>query len=114
MRRTLIFVLMFMLSLQWSWGAAASMCAHEADVQTQHVGHHEHAHAHESADASSLSCHAGCGVCHGFGGAVGAGPRALPSIWCGPARFASYQAAVPDRTVGTLLRPPLPLASLTS
>ncbi|MGY4828565.1 DUF2946 family protein [Sphaerotilaceae bacterium SBD11-9] len=44
MRRWLAILLLVILPLQFSWVAAASLCQHEQDVSTQHVGHHEHQH----------------------------------------------------------------------
>jgi cytochrome c5 len=119
MRHLLVIVLMFMLPLQWSWAAAASICAHESDAKAAHFGHHEHKHdsaqpapqADDQDEGAAPAYHADCGVCHGVGTAFLGATADVPVAWSGAAAFASYKAQVPDRSVGTLLRPPLTLVS---
>jgi len=110
MRRLLLIVLMVMLPLQWSWAAAASICAHEADVQAAHFGHHPHEHEAapaDEADADVPGLHADCGVCHGVGTGVVAALDRVPAPWATAAAFAPYDAAVAQRPVDTLYKPPL-------
>ena len=65
-----------LLPLQFSWAAVAGYCTHEADAQTQHLGHHAHqpgtpdkADAEPAADAdrapgaTDLDCSHGHGCC---------------------------------------------------
>ncbi|WP_298234779.1 cobalt-zinc-cadmium resistance protein [uncultured Azohydromonas sp.] len=129
MRRFLLIVLMFVLPLQWSWAAAASLCGHEAaGAATRHFGHHQHEHhgaeaghdagksakaegADKKAGLGSLGADADCGVCHGLGAAFLATVDAQAPPWIGTGAFPRYQAAVPDRSPDTLLRPPLPLVA---
>jgi hypothetical protein len=120
-RRLLLLLLMLMMPLQWSWAVAASVCAHEADAQVSHFAHHEHEHEtpHESAqssdtdtaDTAGFGAHPDCGVCHGLGTAFFAALDRSPQAWPGGSSFMPYEAAVPNRTVDTLLRPPLTLVS---
>ncbi len=49
MRKWLAILLISLLSLQASWAAAASYCAHEQGAAARHFGHHEHQHALEAA-----------------------------------------------------------------
>jgi len=118
MRRSLLIFLMFLLPLQWSWAAAANVCAHESDAQSWHFGHHEHKHAAASAaseltkaDGLAAGCHSDCGVCHGVGTAFFAMPDGIPVPWAETVRFASYQSAVPDRSLDSLYRPPSSLVA---
>lgn len=118
MRRLFLIFLMVLMPLQWTWGAAASICAHETGSNVSHFGHHPHKHEGvkataetEKADASALGCHADCGVCQGVGTAFAAVPNELPGPWAASVRFASFQAVVPDRCLGAPLRPPSSLVS---
>lgn len=118
MRRLLLIFLIILMPLQWAWGAAASVCAHETGSNVSHFGHHPHKHEGakantdtEKADDSALGCHSDCGVCHGVGTAFAAVPNELPGPWATSVRFAPYEAVVLDRTLDTLLRPPSSLVS---
>jgi hypothetical protein len=54
MRRWLVFFLMAMLPLQFSWAAVAAYCTHERQpAHASHFGHHEHRHDHAGAPAAS-------------------------------------------------------------
>lgn len=120
MRRLLLIVLMFVLPLQWTWAAAASLCAHEPEPAAQHFGHHQHEHhgaaaqgakADQEADVGGVGSHPDCGVCHGLGVAFLADINAMAPPWPSLFVFLRYQAAVPDRSPDTLLRPPLLLVA---
>lgn len=132
MRRFLLIVLMFVLPLQWSWAAAASLCGHEAaGPAARHFGHHQHEHhgaaaghdagkstkaakaegADKKSGLGSLRADPDCGVCHGLGAAFLADVDAQAPPWISADAFPRYQAAVPDRSPDTLLRPPLPLVA---
>lgn len=82
MRRWLSLLLLVLLPLQFTWGAAAAYCGHETAREARHVGHHVHAHGDGAQQAQSdKSAPAGqdadktqaktkvaldedCGVCH--------------------------------------------------
>jgi hypothetical protein len=52
MRRWLVFMLLFVLPVQFSWSVAAAYCQHEQAPTTPHIGHHVHVHK-EDGDAAS-------------------------------------------------------------
>ena len=81
MRRFVAILLLMVLSVQFSWAAAASYCEHEQDATPQHIGHHEHQHSQAEpegdkspvdapdADGSTKAekaagAHADCAYCH--------------------------------------------------
>lgn len=95
MRRVFAIFMAVLVTLQFSWAAAASVCTHESSQAVQHVGHH----AHEHKSAQSGSDHGGsplksvdndCPVCH-FGG---------------PGAMSVHQAA--DQTTFARIRPSEP------
>jgi cytochrome c553 len=112
MRRWLLLVLLAVMPLQWSWAAAASVCAHEMDAPASHVGHHEHAHDATTANTDEADDerlpfeHPDCGVCHGAGTAFIARVNDMPGLWTESTPFERYEAVVPDRSPDTLFRPP--------
>lgn len=68
-RRFLIIFFVMLLPLQFSWGAAATYCAHETGSNVSHFGHHAHVHkvASGSVDSKAFStggCDPDCGYCH--------------------------------------------------
>ena len=70
MRRGFAFLLTVFLGFQALWAAAAPYCAHEAEPQRLHMGHHAHEHvspeaAQASPDDGLATSHADCHVCHG-------------------------------------------------
>lgn len=78
MRRFVAILLLMVLSVQFSWAAAASYCEHEQDATPQHIGHHEHQHAQaepgldkspadapdEDGSKKATGAHADCAYCH--------------------------------------------------
>lgn len=76
MRRLVAILMLVVLSVQFSWAAAASYCEHDQDASTQHVGHHEHQHGQPAAEADEPvdapgqdgskagRAHADCASCH--------------------------------------------------
>ena len=86
MRRLLLFFLLALLPLQFTWAAAAGYCSHEAVPNTAHFGHHAHAHhgddaaektgASSAQTASDMDCHA----CHGMSNALYQDTSATP-LW---------------------------------
>jgi hypothetical protein len=117
MRRHLIVFMMLLLPLQWSWAAAASVCAHEVGTAS-HFGHHAHDHEgaqpadHPDDDTSGSQVpdfHADCGVCHGIATGLPGPQGGMPSP--APARdlLPSSDRTLPDPPVDPLLRPPLNL-----
>lgn len=119
MTRLLLIVLMLVLPVQWSWAAAASVCAHEKTTESVHFGHHEHAHqgaaavgeAGDDAQTGSLAAHPDCGVCHGMNSAFIPAFDSITQPWTNRSFYEPYVSAVPGRFVDTLLRPPLALVS---
>ncbi|MBL8278678.1 cobalt-zinc-cadmium resistance protein [Roseateles saccharophilus] len=68
MRRVIVYLLLIVLPLQFTWVAASGYCAHETGVAAEHFGHHDHkhsgtAHATEQSKAGSMT-HADCDMCH--------------------------------------------------
>ena len=81
MRRWLSLLLLVLLPLQFTWGAAAAYCGHETSQAARHIGHHVHAHGDatqqaqakkpgvgsqdaEKTQAGKLSVDDDCNVCH--------------------------------------------------
>lgn len=77
MRRLFIVFVLFGLSFQFAWGAAAAYCQHENAAGGGHFGHHSHVHKGKSAghaggasaekkvspltdDPDCVMCHLGC------------------------------------------------------
>lgn len=113
MRRFILIFMMVLLPLQWSWAAAASVCAHEQG--TSHFGHHEHQHASGEAvhadDGQALVDHPDCQGCHGVGTAC-MGTAAPPGVaWSSAGPPASDGRHIPEPPVESLLRPPLTLVA---
>jgi hypothetical protein len=127
MRRLLLIFIAVLLPLQWSWAAAASVCAHAREPA--HYGHHEHQHggadqAHDgvgqsatSADASadsgtnpSPTSHPDCQACHGMA-AYPPAPDAAANLWGKGALPFAYGQFLPDPPTQSLLRPPLALVA---
>lgn len=119
MRRLFVIVMMLLLPGQWTWAAAASVCAHEKTTQSTHFGHHEHAHqgaaavdeAGDDGQAGSLAEHPDCGACHGMSSAFAPAVCSAPQLWANRSHYEPYASAVLDRFVDTLLRPPLSIVS---
>jgi hypothetical protein len=117
MRRFILIFLMVLLPVQWSWAAAASVCAHEKD--TSHFGHHEHEHAAapqvsaepDEGDIKAPSVHLDCQVCHGIGAACVTASTEVGAAWSPTGPPASYGRHVPEPPVESLLRPPLTLVA---
>jgi hypothetical protein len=114
MRRLVLVFMMCLLPLQWSWAAAASLCAHEAGGS--HYGHHEHKHdacasssqdAEESADTQRQGAHPDCQVCHGLGAACMAAQVKMAHAWADNGPPPSHDGHLPDPPVESFLRPPL-------
>jgi hypothetical protein len=78
MRAWILGFLLAVMSLQSVWASVAAYCQHQADVVTDHVGHHEHKHSAAagsdtadvlkgqpaSSDAGLGSADNDCGYCH--------------------------------------------------
>lgn len=118
MRRYLLVFMMVLLPLQWSWAAAASVCAHEAG--SSHFGHHDHKHSGGSltgksdtgkGDGASPGAHPDCQVCHGVGAACLKAADDGQPAWAGASSLPEYTRHVPDPPVAALLRPPLHLVA---
>lgn len=118
MRRLLLIFMMCLLSFQWSWAAAASVCAHEQD--TTHFGHHEHKHggadkAHQASsdtsDDGAANYHPDCQTCHGIGAACLASPAVDAQAWADHGPLPAYGRSLPEPPIQTFLRPPLNLVA---
>lgn len=78
MRRWIVGFLLVVMSIQVSWASVAAYCRHQADVVTDHIGHHEHQHQApvkadpgsppsddaDAPDAALGSVDNDCGYCH--------------------------------------------------
>lgn len=78
MRTWVLSFLLAVMSIQSAWASFAVYCQHQADVVTEHVGHHEHQHraaakanaegtseaGPAAPDASLGSLDNDCGFCH--------------------------------------------------
>ena len=123
MRRLILVFLMCLLPLQWSWAAAASVCAHESG--NAHFGHHEHRHQADATDAAEDSHdtgdtgashelpgkHPDCQVCHGMGAAFLQSADAAQGLWATRGAWPAYRGVLPEPPVESLLRPPLTLVA---
>jgi hypothetical protein len=70
MRRFIFLLVVFLLPLQFAWGAVAAYCQHEQGAASGHFGHHEHVHKAEhgkKADAGQWAADNDCGTCHAAG-----------------------------------------------
>lgn len=126
MRRVLLVVLVVLLSLQWTWAAAAAYCRHEVGAGASHLGHH--AHEHEGPGANEVEKSAGlsaaevphapdstdplgadpdCGACHAGATAMLAEPAAMARTLKAPSTQTPYLRAVTEGVPERLIRPPL-------
>ena len=69
MRRFILLLFVFVLPLQFAWGAAARYCEHESTKAASHMGHHAHKHEQATGAAEQKTASAGaedpdCGYCH--------------------------------------------------
>jgi hypothetical protein len=126
MRRLVLIFMMFLLPLQWSWAAAASVCEHEGD--TTHFGHHEHKHSgaaesmHQVSSGTwdeggaeggegTVNYHPDCHACHGIGTACLASISVDAQAWAGEGPLPAYGRFIPEPPIQTFLRPPLNLVA---
>jgi hypothetical protein len=111
MRRFILIFLMVLLPFQWSWAAAASVCAHEKG--DSHFGHHEHKHgaSDEQAAEPAPSYHPDCQVCHGIGTACVTASSEVGAAWSSSGPPATYSRYLPEPPVESFLRPPLTLVA---
>ncbi|MEJ8855895.1 cobalt-zinc-cadmium resistance protein [Variovorax robiniae] len=118
MRKLVFLLLLAILPLQFSWGAAAAYCRHEAGAGAPHFGHHEHQAKASSTDHvkdGKLKTIADgdddCGMCHASAAEPAPSRQATLLVpWDGTApayRAPSYQSFIPHG----LERPARPLAS---
>lgn len=116
MRRFILIFLMMLLPVQWSWAAAASVCAHEKDKS--HFGHHEHKHSAspevaepDEADGKAPSFHPDCQVCHGIGAGCLTASTEVGAAWASSEPPRAYGRHIPEPPIESLLRPPLTLVA---
>lgn len=109
--RLVIFLLAFVLPLQFSWSAVSGYCQHESGTRAKHFGHHEHVHkadTHKSADAKTSS-DADCGTCNGLGTSFVIGSQAaLPSLDSSAAPVAAPPRDPPSLPPDSPYRPQWP------
>lgn len=115
MRRTLLVLLMLILSAQWTWAAVASVCEHETGKSAVHLGHHEHQHDEAGtaapdgkapASADNPAVHADCATCHAGMSALLAAADARPLLIERDARPTPYQRSITHGVPERLIRPP--------
>ena len=107
MRRVIVYLLLIVLPLQFTWVAASGYCAHETGVAAEHFGHHDHkhsgtAHATEQSKAGSMT-HADCDMCH-FGFSVPSVDVLITAdsppnqdVFAEPLEHASHIPGLPER-----------------
>lgn len=119
MRRLVLIFMMCLLPLQWSWAAAASVCAHEGETAT-HFGHHEHQHGGEAksdhgeqqpSDSKSGGYHPDCHSCHAMGAVCLAHASDSQPAWAATQHRSDYSRYFPEPPVESFLRPPLNLVA---
>lgn len=118
MRRLVLIVMMCLLSFQWSWAAAASVCEHEQGKA--HFGHHEHKHSgadeaqqvsSDTSDEGAINYHPDCQTCHGIGAACLASLPVDAQSWADDGPLPAYGWFVPEPPIQSFLRPPLNLVA---
>ena len=109
MRRLVLILMLLVMSVQWTWAAASSICGHEQQqAAIEHFGHHAHEHEGAAGNVADVDTdtHADCGNCHGASTVL-----LVPAAEAVPALQAE-RGATPYRravTVGIperLIRPP--------
>lgn len=108
MRRTLLVLLMLIMSAQWTWAAVASVCEHESDKSAVHLGHHEHQHMDDSADTPSPDsvAHADCATCHAGMSALLVAVELPPPLAAQDAGLTPYRRSITQGLPERLIRPP--------
>lgn len=116
MRRWLVILLLMLLPFQFAWSAAANYCAHEADANVKHFGHH--VHVHKAVKAVDGQKHLGglsapdddCSACHLSTSTL---PPAVPTVALPDRQLLPPAVAValpPSAVPGTPERPNWSLA----
>jgi len=112
-RKFVIFLLVFLLPLQWGTAAVAAYCLHEEIPSAQgHLGHHAHHHAHPTAeksdDGQAGKWDASCAAEHEHSHcthAIFAASR-VSGILTPDTNDSPYRTFIPDPPSDNLLRPP--------
>ena len=127
MRRLLLVLIMLIVSLQSTWAAVGTLCAHESGSSAKHLGHHEHRHDADAVNTAAVDIpvafsddvsdveharaayHADCATCHGHGSpaAMAFADLSSPLLDSGHGR-SFYRRHLTDRTLDNPLRPPSP------
>lgn len=119
MRRFLLLLLAVIMSTQWTWAAAASVCMHEQGQGAPHFGHHSHRHAAGAAKATSelaptvsdteaavSTFDADCAACHGGLSAVATEVPAIDTVAAPMVGDTPYTRAVTHGLPERQSRPP--------
>jgi len=110
MRRTLLVLLMLILSAQWTWAAVASVCEHETGKNAVHLGHHEHQHDDATPDSAAApadtTVHADCATCHAGMSALLVAVEVPPPLAAQDAGLTPYQRSITQGLPERLIRPP--------
>jgi len=97
-----------LLTVQWTWVAAAAYCVHNGKCTAAHVGHHEHVHQSAATDAEQAKvaglgdvdcdyCHLGCASWPPVAHPVLALPGDAPERGIDPLFPGSHIGACPER-----------------
>lgn len=114
MRRTLLVLLMLILSAQWTWAAVTSVCEHETGRSAVHLGHHEHQHDgatnpaldDSSTAAANTAVHADCATCHAGMSALLVAVELPPPLAAQDAGLTPYRRSITQGLPERLIRPP--------
>jgi len=111
MRRTLLVLLMLIMSAQWTWAAVTRVCEHETGKSAVHLGHHEHQHVADAAEAADTPSpdtvvHADCATCHAGMSALLVAVELTPPLAAQDMGRTPYQRAVTQGLPEQLIRPP--------
>lgn len=112
MRKLFVIFLLVLIPMQLTWAAVAVYCQHDADLTTQHFGHHDHKHADASTDDTDIDKsklskgpHGDCGVCQAHSSLAVASDLSFP-IYNGMTPLQAHNTDFPPSSL--LSRPERP------
>ncbi len=112
MRRSLAYLLMFLLVLQSTWAAAAGVCGHEPAAAASHFGHHvdlqtaDQAHPAANDPAAPALPHLDCIGCQALCAALVDVVAVLPLTHAASDAATPYRRSITQGVPERLLRPP--------